>query len=101
MSDPVPHLRGANLDLILTLVSAGIPDDLTGLTISKFEINPTGLNSSFVMNILDQTILENKGRISVVCPWSTSWPAGTGILVSFRAQLSDGSAVPQISVELM
>lgn len=89
-SDYVLLPRGANLLLDVTWTDQfGVPINLTSLTLTPFEISPASLQSSVSVNITNPTA----GQFRITCPWSSSWPSGTGLnsLVTLRVQASNGS----------
>lgn len=89
--------RGANFSKDMQLKDKfGAPINLTGLSAVPFEVAPTALQATFTVSVIDATA----GMLRVTCPWSSNWPAGLGVQVQFRFQLSNGKAYGPIGIFL-
>lgn len=98
MSGVYKHPRGANLSFAAQWKDAnGVPIDLTGVTLTPFEIVPAALAPSITATVTDPS----QGKFTVACPWSSAWPDGTGPLVTLRFQPSNGGPLSvKIPVQL-
>lgn len=83
----VIHPRGSKLTLPMVWTGDdGVAEDLSGLTLTPFEIEPTALAADVTVTITDAV----NGAFTVTVPWTVRWPDGLGPLVSLRVQASDG-----------
>lgn len=97
MSDNAVILpRGSELFLTCTWTDeSGVAVDLTGLTLTAFEVQPTALQNDVSIVVTNAT----GGVFTIELPWSLEWPAitdgpqknGLGPLVSLRIQSSNGA----------
>jgi hypothetical protein len=78
-----PHNRGADLAAVCKWKNSdGSNYNLTGLTLTAFEVEPVALQSAVTFNVTAPTT----GDFIVNLPWSSSWPSGLGDLVEIGVQ---------------